>query len=109
MINDNILEQLKNKNIEEITLVEKFELIQFRMKGISCDYKSPWWLDNIFDEYLSNNPNIDSISMEQKRGEVTFYIVTKRQKQYIYTSIMEKRNRHDAMLNVLTLYFIDNQ
>lgn len=109
MINENILEQLKNKNIEDITLVEKFELIQYRMKGISCDYKSPWWLDNIFDDYLTNNPNVGGILIMQQKNEVNIVIHTNTGVEYKYTSTLEKRTRHDAMLNVLTLYFIDNE
>ncbi len=105
-----IIDKLKDKKIEDITLIEKFELIQYRMKGISVDYKSPWWLDGIFDEYLSNNPNINYIETTQQKGMVEVTIsLSNVVASYYYTSTLDKRTRHDAMLNVLTLYFIDNE
>lgn len=100
MITDELLEELKLKNIEDLELTEKFNIIQSVYNGESLDYKSRWWLDVIFDESLSTHCDIEIYS---SKLHCVVYIYADNE-TFTYKSRAKSSKRHDAMLNALTIY-----
>lgn len=105
MISDKELKELKEKSIDDLKISEKFLIIQSVISSASVDYKSKWWLDVIFDDYISKKYGYKMFNFKNNCS-VTIMISGEYNSEdnIVYVSDATTSTRHDAMLNALTIY-----
>lgn len=103
---DTKLNELKNKSIDDLTLSEKFTLIQHKFGQTSVDYKNRWWLDIIYDNHISQLCGYQVFSFKNTTRVVILVgdVFSNKEDNIEYISELKDSSRHDAMLNALTLY-----
>lgn len=104
MITDEQLQELKSKDIKDLVISEKFNIIQSVFDSAQVDYKSRWWLDTIFDEGLTSMSDLNVVINSRKGYCSVGIFSTERDVDSEYESEEKVSTRHDAMLNALTLY-----
>lgn len=105
MVTDKVLEELKKKSIDELTLPEKFTLIQNRFGQTSVDYKNRWWLDILFDSHIAQICGYRIFAYKNTTRVVILNTSDFDNDNNVeYLSELDNSSRHDAMLNAVTKF-----